>query len=240
MQREDLRARDKIRKVNIKTNFIEYPEGSCLIEQGNTKIVCTASVEESTPVFLRNTDSGWITAEYNMLPRSCPRRITRDRMRSQTSGRTLEIQRLIGRTLRSVVDLELLGKRTIWIDADVLQADGGTRCASITGSFVALVEALKKLRRDELIEKIPVNNYVAAVSVGIVEGENLLDLSFEEDSKAEVDMNIAMTDECNLIEVQATVEGGGGFSLSKMNELIKLSEEGINKLISIQKDILKV
>ena len=240
MQRNDLRAKDKIRKVNIKTNFMEYAEGSCLIEQGSTRIVCSASVEEGTPPFLRNTNSGWITAEYSMLPRSCPRRVIRDRKRLETSGRTLEIQRLIGRTLRAVVDLKALGERTIWIDADVLQADGGTRCASITGSFIALVEAFKKLRRDELIDKLPIKNFVAAVSVGIVDGENLLDLSFDEDSKAEVDMNVAMTDENKLIEVQATVENGEAFTLFNMNELVKLAEKGIEKLIAIQKDILKI
>ncbi|HDM37424.1 MAG TPA: ribonuclease PH [Candidatus Omnitrophica bacterium] len=240
MQREGLRAKDKIRKTKIKTDFIKYPEGSCLIEQGSTKVICSASIEEGVPSFLKGTGSGWITAEYSMLPRSCPSRILRDRLPRQVSGRFLEIQRLIGRVLRAVIDLEALGERTIWIDADVIQADGGTRCCSITGCFVALVEALKKLRKEGLIDKLPVKDFVAAVSVGIIDGNDLLDLSFSEDSKAEVDMNVAMTSRGKLIEVQSTVESGEGLTLSRMNDLIKLAKTGIDKLISIQKEVLKI
>jgi len=240
MQRLGLRGYDKLRKVKINTNYIEYAEGSCLIEQGNTKVICTASVEESVPMFLKDTGSGWVTAEYNMLPRSCLSRVRREGRRGGgVSGRTQEIQRLIGRTLRGVVDLKVLGERTITLDADVIQADGGTRCASITGSFIALVEALKYLKKEKAFNKIPVSQYVAAVSVGIVKGKNMLDLVYEEDSKAEVDMNVAMTSSGELIEVQATAEGAP-FTIEKMNALIKLAQSGINELIEIQKGILKI
>lgn len=239
MQRKDLRGKDKLRKVIIKTDFIEYAEGSCLIEQGDTKVICSATVEENVPPFLKDSGSGWVTAEYGMLPRSCPTRVVRDRKRGQVSGRTYEIQRLIGRVLRGAVDLEALGERTIWIDADVLQADGGTRCASITGSFVVLVEALKGLKKKGIFNKLPITDFVAAVSVGIVNGETLLDLTFEEDSKAEVDMNVAMTSQEKLIEVQATAEEEP-FSVVRMNELITLAKKGIKKLIDIQKETLKV
>lgn len=239
MQRKDLRGKDKLRKINIKTNFVKYAEGSCLIEQGDTKVICTATIEGSVPLFLKDSGSGWITAEYGMLPRSCAKRVMRDRRRGQASGRIYEIQRLIGRTLRAAIDLKALGERTILIDADVLQADGGTRCASITGSFVALIEALKRLKEEGAFNKLPINDFVAAVSVGIVNNENLLDLTFEEDSKAEVDMNVVMTAQDDLIEVQATAEGEP-FSLDRMNELITLAKKGIEKLISIQKEVLKL
>ncbi|MCK5306005.1 MAG: ribonuclease PH [Candidatus Omnitrophica bacterium] len=239
MQRQGLRGTDKLRKVSIKTGFIKYAEGSCLIEQGNTKVICTATVEDGVPFFLRNTGSGWITAEYGMLPRSCLTRVKRDGRRGQTSGRTYEIQRLIGRVLRGVVELDKLGERSILIDADVIQADGGTRCASITGCFIALVEALKGLKKDEVFNKLPLTDFVAAVSVGIVRGGILLDLSYDEDSKAEVDMNVAMTSSGELVEVQATAEGSS-FSVNKMNELVRLAGTGIKKLISLQKEVLKI
>ena len=239
MLRKENRGYDKLRKVKINTKYIKYAEGSCLIEQGNTKVICTASVEEIVPMFLRDTGSGWVTAEYNMLPRSCLSRIKREGRRGGVSGRTQEIQRLIGRTLRGVVDLKALGERTITLDADVIQADGGTRCASITGSFIALIEALKYLKREKAFNKIPVSQYVAAVSVGIVKGKNMLDLAYEEDSKADVDMNVAMTSSGQLIEVQATAEGAP-FTVERMNALIKLAHKGINELIEIQKDILKI
>jgi ribonuclease PH len=239
MSREGLRGYDKLRKVKIKTNYIKYAEGSCMIEQGNTKVICTASVEESVPPFLRDTGTGWVTAEYNMLPRSCTTRIMREGRRGSVSGRTQEIQRLIGRTLRGVVDLKALGERTVILDADVIQADGGTRCASITGSFIALIEALKYLKKEKAFNKLPVHQYVAAVSVGIIKGKNMLDLAYEEDSKAEVDMNVAMTSSGQLIEVQATAEGAP-FTIERMNALIKLAHKGINELIEIQKDILRI
>lgn len=237
--RKGLRAKDKLRKIKIKPGFIEYAEGSCLIEQGNTKIICTATVDENVPSFLRDSGSGWVTAEYGMLPRSCVIRVAREGRRNRASGRTYEIQRLIGRVLRGVVDLKALGERTIWIDADVIQADGGTRCASITGSFIALVEALKTLKKNKVFNKLPINDFVAAVSVGVLKGEALLDLEFEEDSKAEVDMNVAMISSGELVEVQATAEGKP-FSLNKMNELLALAQKGIREIIDIQKEILKI
>jgi ribonuclease PH len=240
MKRKDLRGKDKIRRVKVTPNFIEYSEGSCLMEQGKTKVICTASIEEGVPSFLKDTGTGWITAEYDMLPRSCLTRRRRERVKRQISGRTQEIQRLIGRSLRSVVNLKELGEKTIWIDTDVIQADGGTRCASITGSFIALGQALKKAKKDRIIDNMPLKEYMAAISVGIVEGDNLLDLSFEEDSKASVDMNIAMTSENKIVEIQSTVEEGEALDISQLNDLIKLAEIGINKLIDIQKDILKI
>lgn len=239
MQRENLRGKNKLRKTSIKTGFMDYAEGSCLIEQGNTKVICTASVEEGVPGFLRDTGTGWVTAEYGMLPRACKSRVIRDRRKGQTSGRTLEIQRLIGRSLRSVVELKELGERTIWLDADVIQADGGTRCASITGSFVALTEALKHIKKQGLIDRLPFTAMVAAVSVGIVDNELLLDLCFEEDSKAQVDMNVAATSEGELVEVQATAEGFP-FSRDKLDELLELAKTGITKLIDIQKEALNL
>lgn len=190
--RIDGRERDRIRPVKITNNYLMSPQGSVLIEMGNTKVICTATVEEQTARHLTGTGKGWITAEYSMLPGSCETRKKRDR--GKTDGRSVEIQRLIGRALRSVADMDKLGERTIWIDCDVIQADGGTRTASITGAFVAMAEAMKKMKREGLIEDIPLNGFVSAVSVGIVENEKLLDLCYAEDSKAMVDMNVVMTD----------------------------------------------
>ncbi len=234
MAREDGRAADKLRRVAVTRNYIKYAEGSCLIELGNTRVVCTASVEESVPPFLKGSGNGWVTAEYGMLPRSCQKRIQRGR----DSGRTYEIQRLIGRSLRAVTETKYLGERTIWIDCDVLQADGGTRTASITGSFIALVDALKKLKNDGLFERIPVKDFVAATSVGIFGSELFLDLTYAEDSNADVDMNIVMTGAGEFIEIQGTAERKT-FKKDGMDKLLILAQKGIEDLIDIQRNLLK-
>ncbi len=237
--RLDNRDNDQLRKVKITKNYIEYAEGSCLIEVGNTKVICTASVEEKVPPFLRNSGSGWVTAEYSMLPRSCKSRVLREVRKGSVSGRTSEIQRLIGRSLRAIVDLKGFGERTIWIDCDVVQADGGTRTASITGGFVALYLAFQKLIKDKAIEENPVKTFLAAVSVGLINKEAMLDLDYSEDFKADVDMNIIMTESEDIVEVQGTAEGEP-FSKKKMDELVKLAGKGIEELIAIQKKVLKV
>jgi len=237
--RGDGRKTDQMRKVRIKKNVMDFAEGSCMIEIGSTKVICTASVEEKVPSFLRNSGSGWVTAEYGMLPRSCKTRIQRESSRGKQSGRTQEIQRLIGRSLRSVVELDRLGERTIWIDCDVIQADGGTRTASITGSFIALIDGLLTLKKQGIINKLPVKDYVAAVSGGIIDGKLCLDLDYEEDSKAEVDMNIVMTAEGRLIEIQGTAEKIP-FSKKDLDRLILLAEKGIKELCSLQRRVLKV
>jgi len=234
MVRNDNRGFDKIRKVEIKRNFLKYAEGSCLIEMGNTKVICSASVEESVPPFLKNSGNGWVTAEYGMLPRSCKSRIPR----GKDSGRTHEIQRLVGRSLRAVQKMEKLGERTIWLDCDVLQGDGGTRTASITGSFIALAEALNKLKKNGLIREIPIKDFVAAVSVGVVSGEPMLDLTYEEDSTAEVDMNVVMTGKGQFIEVQGTAERRT-FNREQMDKLLGFAEKGIRDLVEIQSNLLK-
>ena len=228
-----------MRKVNIKTGFIKYAEGSCLIEFGDTKVICTASLEDGVPPFLRGKGLGWITAEYSMLPRSCTRRTPRESSKGKVGGRTHEIQRLIGRSLRSVVDMRLLGERTIWIDCDVIQGDGGTRTASITGAFISLVICLKKMKKDKLIEALPVKDYVAAISVGILGKDIVLDLDYEKDSKADVDMNVVMTSAGKFIEIQGTAEGEP-FSSAQMKKMLLLAESGIKKLIAKQKEILKI
>ena len=230
MTRIDGRSADKIRKVTIVRNYIKYPEGSCLIELGNTKVICTASVEESVPPFLRGSGTGWVSAEYGMLPRSCGTRIPR----GKDSGRTYEIQRLIGRSLRAVTDMKQIGERTVWIDCDVIQGDGGTRTASITGSFIALVDALQKLKSNGKISKVPIADYVAATSVGILDGNLLLDLCYEEDSKAEVDMNVIMTGAGEYIEVQGNAERKP-FSKAKMDTMLELAKKGIEALFSNQR-----
>ncbi|MDO8603076.1 MAG: ribonuclease PH [Candidatus Omnitrophota bacterium] len=237
--RNDGRRLDEMRKVKIKRNVLKYAEGSCMIEMGNTKVICSASVEDKVPPFLRNTGSGWITAEYGMLPRSCQSRIDREASRGKQSGRTQEIQRLIGRSMRSIAELKKLGERTIWIDCDVIQGDGGTRTASITGSFIALADALTKLKNKKLINSIPLTDYVAAISVGIVNGEKHLDLNYEEDSGAEVDMNIIMTGAEKMVEVQGTAEKKP-FSAKDLNDLIALAKAGIDDLISLQKKLIKL
>jgi len=232
--RSDGRGLDKIRRVIITRNYIKYAEGSCLIELGNTRVVCTASVEESVPPFLKGTGTGWVTAEYGMLPRSCQSRIQRGR----DSGRTYEIQRLVGRSLRAVTDMKAVGERTIWIDCDVIQADGGTRTASITGSFIALVDALNKLKKDKIINKIPIKDFVAATSVGILKDELLLDLTYDEDSRADVDMNIVMTGEGEFIEIQGTAERKT-FNKAETDKLLAIAKKGIEELIDIQRNLLK-
>ena len=234
MVRSDGRNNDKLRKVLITPDYIKYAEGSCFIELGNTRVICTASVEESVPPFLKNTGAGWVTAEYGMLPRSCLQRIGR----GKDSGRTYEIQRLIGRSLRAVTDLRKFGERTIWIDCDVIQADGGTRTASITGSFLALVYAFGKLKKGSLISAIPIKDFVAATSVGIFKNEILLDLSYDEDSQAEVDMNVIMTGQGQFIEIQGTAERRT-FNKEQMDKMLNLAQEGIKGLIDIQRNFLK-
>jgi len=232
MKRSEGRSSNELRKVKVTKNYTKHAEGSCLIEFGDTRVICTASVEESVPPFLRNTGTGWVTAEYGMLPRSTNTRIRRDK--AANSGRTQEIQRLIGRSLRGVVNRDQLGERTIKIDCDVIQADGGTRTASITGGFIALVLALKKIQKEGLIKKVPVTDYVAAISVGIYKDDLLLDLDYEEDSNAEMDMNVVMVSGGKFIEVQGTAEGKA-FSKNEMDQLLDLAKDGIKELIAIQK-----
>ena len=238
MNRLDKRDNLDIRDIKITRNFTKYAGGSVLIECGNTKVICTAVVEDRVPPFIKGSGEGWITCEYGMLPMSTHTRKQRDINKLKLDGRTAEIQRLIGRTLRSVVDLKKLGEKTIAVDCDVIQADGGTRTASITGAFVAIVDAVNKLNTAVAFESYPIKNYVAAVSVGIVEGEILLDLCYEEDSKAKVDMNVVMTDNGEYIEIQGTGEKGP-FSRAEMEKLLGAAEIGIQKLISIQRDCLR-
>ncbi len=239
MIRKDRRAQNKLRKIKVTQNYIEYAEGSCLIELGNTKIICTASVEEKVPPFLKGSNTGWITAEYGMLPRSCLSRTSRESTQGKVRGRTHEIQRLIGRSLRAVVDLGKLGERTIWIDCDVVQADGGTRCAGITGGFIALANCLRVLKKDKIISQLLLKDFVAALSVGILDGHSILDLSYEEDSRAEVDMNVVMTGKGEFIEIQGTAEGAP-FSKTDMDKLLSLAKEGIEELVEIQKEVLNI
>ena len=235
MKRSDGRGFRALRQVKITINYLKHAEGSVLIELGDTKVICSASVEERVPRFLRNTGKGWVTAEYSMLPRSTNTRTQRER--GGGNGRTFEIQRLIGRSLRSVTDLNAFGERTLWIDCDVIQADGGTRTVSITGAYVALVDAFRKMVEGGTIENVPVKDSVAAISVGKVAGEVLLDLNYEEDSKAEVDMNIVMTGTGKFVEIQGTAEGGV-FTKEEMDGLIKIAQNGIKILTKIQKNSL--
>ncbi|MCF6096516.1 ribonuclease PH [Thermovorax subterraneus] len=236
MARVDGREYNEIRRVKITRHFNKYAEGSVLIEAGDTKVICTATIDEKVPPFLRGKGQGWITAEYSMLPRATEMRNVRETLRP--SGRTMEIQRLIGRALRSVVDLAAMGERTVWLDCDVIQADGGTRTAAITGAFVALVDAFKFMKDKGILEVIPVNSFVAAVSVGIVEGQKLLDLNFDEDSRAQVDMNVVMTDKGQIVEIQGTGEAFP-FTRQDLDELIDLAQKGVFELIAVQKDALK-
>lgn len=238
MNRIDGREYNQLRPVKMTRNFTIHSAGSVLIEVGNTKVICTASVENKVPRFLKGQGKGWITAEYSMLPSSTHSRKIRNSSKGKVDGRTMEIQRLIGRSLRSVIDLELLGENTIWIDCDVIQADGGTRTASITGAYVALVDAVNDMIKKELIEKSPVVKKLAAVSVGIYEGKAILDLCYEEDSKADVDMNVVMTSEGEFIEVQGTGEERP-FTKDEMKSLLELAEKGINDLNQLQEESLK-
>lgn len=236
--RIDGRQNDELRKVKITKDFIKYPEGSVLIEMGETKVICNASVEERVPPFKKDSGEGWVTAEYSMLPRATLDRNRRDISKLKKNNRSVEIQRLIGRALRSVVDYKALGERTITLDCDVIQADGGTRTASITGAFVALVLACKKLLDDGLIDKMPISSYVAAISVGIVNDEELLDLCYVEDSSAKVDMNVVITDKGEFIEVQGTGEESP-FTREQFNKLLDLGEKGVEELIKLQRDVLE-
>ena len=233
----DTRPANQLRDTIITPNYLIHAEGSVLIEAGRTKVICTASVEDRVPAFLRNTGKGWITAEYGMLPRATSTRTTREASAGKLGGRTQEIQRLIGRSLRSVANLTAFGERTIWIDCDVIQADGGTRTASITGAFVALALALEKLRQREIIKTMPLSDYVAAVSVGIVNGEALLDLAYEDDSQAEVDMNVVKTGDGRFIEVQGTAEAMP-FGRDALNTLLDLADAGIKQLVDRQHTIV--
>lgn len=236
MARIGRRQLDELRNYTIKRHFQKYPAGSVLIEIGNTKVICAASIEERVPFFLRGTGEGWVAAEYSLLPSATATRTQREAVRGKQSGRTQEIERLIGRSLRSVVDTKAIGERTIMIDCDVIQADGGTRTAAITGAFVALVEACATFYKKGNI--FPVKDFVAAISVGIShEGEPILDLCYEEDSKAIVDMNVVMTGEGKFIEIQGTGEGRP-FSHAELSSLLQLGEKGCRELISYQKDIL--
>ncbi|MCX6543172.1 MAG: ribonuclease PH [Acidobacteria bacterium] len=237
MTRTDGRAADQLRAITITPNFIIHPEGSVLIETGLTRVICTASVEDRVPPFLRNSGKGWVTAEYGMLPRATTTRNTREASSGKVGGRTQEIQRLVGRSLRSVMRLEDLGERTIWIDCDVIQADGGTRTAAISGSFVALTLALQKLVRQGVLPRLPVRHHVAATSVGIVGGEALLDLAYDEDSRADVDMNVVKTSDGRYIEIQGTAETTP-FGRERLTELLDLADAGIARLVEIQRDIV--
>lgn len=232
--RVDGRDSLELRPIRITRNYIKHAEGSVLVEFGDTKVICTASIDDKVPQFLKGTGQGWITCEYGMLPRSTMERKPREAAKGKIDGRTAEIQRLIGRALRSVVDLNKIGERTIWIDCDVIQADGGTRTASITGAFIALVDAINKLDEVEKLAAYPIRNYVAAVSVGIVDEDVLLDLCYEEDSRAKVDMNVVMTDKGDFVEIQGTGEESP-FNRKELEMMLEAAEMGIEKLIEIQK-----
>ena len=236
MKRGDGRSPDQIRNVKLTRNFLKYPAGSVLMEMGNTKVICTASIQERVPDFKKGSGKGWVTAEYAMIPGSTSERSQREGGKGR--GRTQEIQRLIGRALRAVVDMEKLGERTIILDADVIQADGGTRTASITGCFVALSDAIDKLIKEKKIESSPIKEFVAAISVGVVDGQTLVDLPYEEDSRAEVDMNVVMTESGKLIEVQGTAEGEP-FSKKTLDKMLNHATTGIEKLIAAQKKVMK-
>jgi ribonuclease PH len=237
MIRQHDRGPDELRPTQITPNFLQHAEGSVLIEVGKTRVICSASVEDRVPPFLRGSGKGWVTAEYGMLPRATTTRTTREASSGKVGGRTMEIQRLIGRSMRTIVRLNELGERTIWLDCDVIQADGGTRTASITGAFVALVLALDRLKRADGLKTIPVSDYVAATSVGFVGGMPLLDLAYEEDSKADVDMNIVKTGDGRFIEVQGTAEAEP-FDRDALSGLIDLAEIGIAQLIDKQREIV--
>ncbi|MDH7479516.1 MAG: ribonuclease PH [Syntrophomonadaceae bacterium] len=238
MIRNDGRLASELRPVSITPNYQEFAEGSVLIEMGRTRVLCAASVEERVPPHVKGTGSGWVTAEYSLLPRSTHQRTVREVSRGKPGGRTHEIQRLIGRSLRSVVDLNALGERTVWVDCDVIQADGGTRTASVTGGFLAMVLALAKIRQQGLIDRIPITDYLAAVSVGMVEGEARLDLSYQEDSRADVDMNVVMTGSGLFVEVQGTAEAKP-FSQQELDQFLNLARSGISQLIKRQQEVFQ-
>jgi ribonuclease PH len=237
MRSEDRRP-DQLRRTTLTRNYLKFVEGANLIEIGDTKVICTATYDEGVPPFLKGLGRGWITAEYSMLPRSTRTRIRRESVAGRLGGRTHEIQRLIGRSLRAVVDLKALGERSILIDCDVIQADGGTRTASITGAFVALVDTMRFMMNEGILETMPILDSVAAVSVGILDGETLLDLDYEEDSTAEVDMNVIMTGRGKFVEVQGTAESTP-FSREGMDRMLELASKGIDKLFGMQKEALE-
>jgi ribonuclease PH len=234
--RVDGREKDQMRTLKITKDFIAPAEGSVLIELGNTRVICTCSIEERVPLFLKDQNRGWVTAEYSMLPRATQTRTMREASAGRVGGRTHEIQRLIGRSLRSVVNLAMLGQRTFWLDCDVIQADGGTRTAAITGAFISLHSACEYAVNKGLIPLNPVKDYLAAVSVGVINGEPMLDLCYQEDSAADVDMNIVMTGDDRIVEVQGTAEGSP-FSTRILNELLELGRKGITEIISVQKEL---
>lgn len=236
--RKDQRAANELRPIKIIPHFIKHPEGSVLIEVGDTKVICNATIEDRVPPFMRGQGKGWITAEYAMLPRATEQRNIRESSKGKVSGRTMEIQRLIGRSLRSVVDLSLIGERTVWLDCDVIQADGGTRTASITGAFVAMVLAFGHLLEQKEIAKMPVTHFLGATSVGVLPGGDLvLDLNYEEDFEAEVDMNLVMTSADEIVEIQGSGEEAT-FSLEQLHKLIALGQGGIKEIFTIQRDVL--
>jgi ribonuclease PH len=237
MTRSDGRAPTELRPTRLTVGFLMHAEGSVLIEVGRTRVVCAATIEERVPPFLRNSGKGWVTAEYGMLPRATTTRTQREATTGKVGGRTQEIQRLIGRSLRSVTRLAELGERTVWVDCDVLQADGGTRTASITGGFCAMVLALERLKQGGALKSVPVTDYVAATSVGIVDGVPLLDLAYEEDSRAEVDMNIVKTGDGRFIEVQGTAEGPP-FERRALDDLMELADAGVRELVNLQRSVV--
>ena len=233
MSRVDGREPDQLRPVSFTPGFMPYAEGSCLVEMGETKVICTATIEDSVPKWMQGRGKGWVTAEYSMLPRSTTERVPREVNRGRPSGRTQEIQRLIGRSLRAVTDMTKTGERTVWLDCDVLRADGGTRIASITGAYVALVDAFRALHEKGDLDAMPLQDSVCAISVGIVGGESYLDLNYSEDSRADVDMNVVMTGAGKLVEVQGTAEQGV-FSRRELDGLIDLAEKGVSELTAAQ------
>ena len=235
--RPDGRQPNQMRPVTITRDFLRHAEGSVLVEVGETKVVCAASVEERVPPFLRDTGQGWVTAEYGMLPRATKTRTTRDATSGRPNGRTFEIQRLVGRSLRGVTDLTVLGPRTIWIDCDVIQADGGTRTAAITGAYIALADALQYLRKNGLIPRLPLKDFLAATSVGVVDGQVVLDLCYAEDSVAEVDMNVVMTGAGKYVEIQGTAEDAP-FDRSQLDAMIATASTGIQDLVALQRRLL--
>lgn len=237
MIRLDGRANDQLRPIKITRNFMKYAEGSCLIEMGDTKVICTASIEDKVPPFLKNTGQGWVTAEYGMLPRSCETRTQRDISKGQINGRSQEIQRLVGRSIRSVADMGAWGERTIWLDCDVMQADGGTRTASITGAFVAFLDAAALMKKDGIVKKLPYTDLLSAISVGVVMGEELLDVNYKEDSNASVDMNVVMTSAGRIVEIQSTAEGTP-FTRNRFNNLMDLAQKGTSEIIKVIKETM--
>ncbi|KGX88074.1 ribonuclease PH [Pontibacillus marinus] len=235
--RTDNRNNDELRPIHMERDYVKHPEGSVLITVGETKVICNASIEDRVPPFMRNQGKGWVTAEYAMLPRATQQRNIRESSKGKVSGRTMEIQRLIGRALRSVVDLEKFGERTVWVDCDVIQADGGTRTAAITGAFVAMTLAFGELLKQNTIKELPIKDYLAATSVGVLKDETILDLCYEEDSQAQVDMNIVMTGNGEFVELQGTGEEAT-FSYTQLQEMVGLAQKGIKELFDQQKEIL--